>query len=246
MNDNYEFFLDKLLLPILTNFHVRILQAMGMNAGETIKALLIALRSDDAKLARTEFLVVLVAILMMVLFVMDAYRLRSNSSFVRTTLLILETVTNPLLTYTIGLIQNLSFSNNKLTNQFFGIWGVLLYILESGTEYITAYSIMDASMRRRMELRELVLTFFAGNLNATKGSNFQGFLWVLWSLGPIMIFYKIISYERARNSYSHGQNSKLLVEYMKIEYQQNQDVEVSRFSEHIRYIIYLSTIRKSK
>ncbi|KAF3338555.1 hypothetical protein FCM35_KLT17392 [Carex littledalei] len=188
-----------------------------MNAKEITEALLIALKTDDAKLARAEFLVVLGAILMVLLFIMDGYRLRSNSSFVRNVLVILETVTSPLVTYTVGLLQNLSF-----TNHFLGIWGVLLYILQSGTEYITAYSINDTSIRRRTALKDLVLTFFAGNLNATKGSNFQGFLWVLWSLGPIMIFYKIFSFERACRSYSHGQNSQLLVEYMKIEPLQNQ------------------------
>ncbi|KAF3338557.1 2-isopropylmalate synthase A-like isoform X2 [Carex littledalei] len=36
-----------------------------------------------------------------------------------------------------------------------------------------------------------------------------------------MIFYKIFSFERACRSYSHGQNSKLLVEYMKNEPLQN-------------------------
>lgn len=197
-----------------------------MNVGETIKALLVALKNNkNAKLARGEFLVVFVAILMLVLFIMDAYRLRSNSSFVRKVLFILDTLTNPLLSYTIGFLQYL-----PINNQFFGIWGVLLYILESGTEYIPTYSIMDGSMRQHLELRELVLTFLAGNLTSTKGSQFQGFLWVLWLLGPIMIFYRMISFERARTSFSHGQNSKLLVEYMKLESLQNQDVEVSMFS----------------
>ncbi|KAF3338554.1 hypothetical protein FCM35_KLT17391 [Carex littledalei] len=205
-----------------------------MNTGQSIEALLIALKTDDAKLARAEFLVVLGAILMVLLFIMDGYRLRSNSSFVRNVLVILETVTSPLVTYTVGLLQNLSF-----TNHFLGIWGVLLYILQSGTEYITAYSINDTSIRRRTALKDLVLTFFAGNLNATKGSNFQGFLWVLWSLGPIMIFYKIFSFERACRSYSHGQNSKLLVEYMKNEPLLNQQFEWQPDPTNMRGYLYM-------
>ncbi|KAJ1700839.1 hypothetical protein LUZ63_000618 [Rhynchospora breviuscula] len=192
-----------------------------MHAGETIKALLVSLRnSDDAKLARTEFQVVLVGILVVALFIMDAYRF-CNNSFVRKTLAILQTVTNPLVIYTVGLIQNIT----TFGNQFISIWAVLLYILESGTEYLCAYSLTNFSMRRRVELKELLLTFFTANLIATTGSKFHWFLWVLWSMGPIMIIYKLISFELARESYSYGQNSKLMVEYMKNVFLQNQHAQ---------------------
>ncbi|XP_073013666.1 uncharacterized protein [Typha latifolia] len=158
----------------------------------TISSFLVMLGTDSAKLARLEFLVVVTALLLLLVFVLDSYRHRSRSAAIKYTLLLLDAVSESMVIHTIGLIQNAPFHN-----EFLPMWAILLGTLRYGIDCISPYGLQQTEFRRKRVLADVTISFWTANLNITRTTEVNLSLWVLWCLSPLSILDRVASYEFA-------------------------------------------------
>ncbi|XP_073013532.1 uncharacterized protein [Typha latifolia] len=157
-----------------------------------ISSFLVMLETNSARLARLEFLVVVIALLLLLVFVLDSYRHRSRSAAIKYTLLVLDTVSESMVIYTIGLTQSAPFHN-----EFLPVWTVLLITLRYSIDCISSYGLRQREIRGRRELGDVMTSFLTANLNSTRNTKFKLPLWLFWSLNPLRVVDRVVAFEMA-------------------------------------------------
>ncbi|KAJ3705220.1 hypothetical protein LUZ61_008925 [Rhynchospora tenuis] len=179
-----------------------------------IASFLLIMQTNNAILARIEFMVVLNSILLLILFIFDTYRRRSRTQLVKYILLVVDAASHSMVLHTIGLMQSAPIRNN-----LFEVWAILLVALRFSTNYITVYGLQEQGrVQWNMEFGAAMTSFtWAGKLNGTRNSDFNSPLWLLWVLQPLRVGYMFLAYIWARKSYWQGRSSVLLADYMETE-----------------------------
>jgi Domain of unknown function (DUF4220)/Protein of unknown function, DUF594 len=179
-----------------------------------VESFLLIMQTNDAILARIEFMVVANSILLLILFTFDTYRRRSRSRIVKYILLVVDAASHSMVLHTIGLMQSA-----PLRNGLFEIWAILLVALRFSINYITVYGLQgQGRVQWNVEFGAALMSFtWAGKLNGTRNSDFRIPLWTLWALQPLRVGYMYFAYYYARMSYWQGRSSVLVSDYMEAE-----------------------------
>uniref|UniRef100_A0A0D3HE88 DUF4220 domain-containing protein n=1 Tax=Oryza barthii TaxID=65489 RepID=A0A0D3HE88_9ORYZ len=159
---------------------------------------------------RIEFLVVVTALLFLLMSILDMFRRRSRHNLLKCILLVLDSISDSTLIYTIGLMQSVPSINRNL----FPVWALILVNLRSSVCFISAYGIPDQQNRRFTEIARVMALIGVAFLNSTFNNRFKHPIWALWAMQVVRCGYLLTVYRFATRSYLHGWSSPLLTAYM--------------------------------
>ncbi|KAM3300172.1 hypothetical protein ACQJBY_041284 [Aegilops geniculata] len=152
--------------------------------------------------------VALTTLLMVTRFVMDAFRHRSTSNFMKMFLITLDSVTQAMILYSLGIMQRPSDKD-----YYYKVWAVLLVTLR----YSVKIGRPAGIALKQTPLVDLMSSFWAANILRSKAPKILKVTgWLLWSVNSLRIIHGFVSSEFANDS--HREDLRLLTEYMRHEH----------------------------
>ncbi|KAL6890103.1 hypothetical protein ACP4OV_008866 [Aristida adscensionis] len=176
---------------------------------DLVASLFIMLNKKTYILFRVEFLVVVVTVLFLAMFIMDIFRRHFHNRFMKAIFRLFDVASDSILVYLLGAMQS-----EKLKNELFPVWALVLIIFRFSVGFISGYGAPDHGGKHLMKFRNGMNLLWTLILNLTHGSKFLLPLLSLLSLQMLRTLYTLTSHILANNSYWHGRSSELISEYM--------------------------------
>ncbi|XP_020177040.1 uncharacterized protein [Aegilops tauschii subsp. strangulata] len=179
-----------------------------------VASFFVMLNKETYILFRIEILVVLVTLLFFVMFIMDVFRRNIHNTKMATIFSILDAVSDSIVVYLLGAMQTAKFKN-RLLNQLFPVWGLVLVSFRYNIDFISGYGVHDQHGRRFIEWRNVVKLLGSAFLNLSSDSRFAVPLWSLLALQILKSGYRFYVHSLTVKSVWHGKSSEVVTEHMR-------------------------------
>ncbi|XP_048552126.1 uncharacterized protein LOC125531981 [Triticum urartu] len=179
-----------------------------------VASFFVMLNKETYILFRIEILVVLVTLLFFVMFIMDVFRHNIHNTKMATIFSILDAVSDSIVVYLLGAMQTAKFKN-RLLNQLFPVWGLVLVSFRYNIDFISGYGVHDQHGRRFIEWRNVVKLLGSAFLNLSSDSRFAVPLWSLLALQILKSGYRFYVHSLTVKSVWHGKSSEVVTEHMR-------------------------------
>ncbi|KAI5020754.1 hypothetical protein ZWY2020_045642 [Hordeum vulgare] len=181
---------------------------------DVVASLFVMLNEESFILFRIEILVVMVTLLFLVMFIIDVFRRHIHNTSMKTSFSILDAISDSIVLYLLGAMQTAKFKN-RLLNQLFPVWGLVLVSFRYNIDFISGYGVHDQYGRRFMEWRNVVKLLGSAFLNLSSDSLFAAPLWSLLGLQILKSGYRFYVHSLTVKSIWHGRSSEVVTEHMR-------------------------------
>ncbi|XP_042394205.1 uncharacterized protein LOC121985031 [Zingiber officinale] len=165
----------------------------------------------ERELMRVEGLVITIALLLVVAYILNLYRCRS--SFLKYALHAFDAISGSLVTYTIGSMQQMTFAQKD----FNWLWVALLLVLTDSVCHADFEK--NRVSRLKYELLKIMDSVYTGILYTTSDRQILPAIWTILLLHVVKLLFRMWVFQLADQSYRHGQNSRLVADYMSYEHE---------------------------
>ncbi|XP_074576229.1 uncharacterized protein LOC141832669 [Curcuma longa] len=172
-----------------------------------------AQKHREREMMTIESLVIVIALLLLVAYILNLYRWSYRSSFLKYALHTFDAISGSMVTYTIGSMQQMTFAQKD----FNWLWVVLLLVLSDSVCH--ADFEQNKVTRLKYELLKIMDSVYTGILYTTSDRQILPAIWTILLLHVVKLLFRMWVFQLADQSYRHGQNSRLVADYMSYEHE---------------------------
>lgn len=172
-----------------------------------------AQKHREREMMSVEGLVIAIALLLLVAYILNLYRWSYRSSFLKYALHTFDAISGSMVTYTIGSMQQMTFAHKD----FNWLWVALLLVLSDSVCH--ADFDQNKVSRLKYELLKLMDSVYTGILYTTSDRQILPAIWTILLLHAVKLLFRMWVFQLADQSYRHGQNSRLVADYMSYEHE---------------------------